>query len=102
MPILNYGCVVWGFIPANAIERVHMQFCKRLLGVKKNKQNDFVYGELRRTNCRSKRYLLILKYWFKIVTCPDNKHIKIVYKLMVNDMDLVPNKVNWASLVRHL
>ena len=22
--------------------------------------------------------------------------------LMVNDMDLVPNKVNWASLVRHL
>ena len=102
MPILNYGCAVWGFIPANAIERVHMQFCKRLLGVKKNTQNDFVYGELGRTNCRSKRYLLILKYWFKILTCPDNKHIKIVYKLMVNDMDLVPNKVNWASLVRHL
>ena len=70
-----------------------MQFCKRLLGVKKNTQNDFVYGELGRTNCRSKRYLLILKYWFKILTCPDNKHIKIVYKLMVNDMDLVPNKV---------
>lgn len=102
MPILHYGCEVWGFIPANAIERVHMQFCKRLLGVKKNTQNDFVYGELGRTNCRSKRYLLILKYWFKILTCPDNKHIKIVYKLMVNDMDLVPNKVNWASLVRHL
>ena len=57
MPILNYGCEVWGFIPANSIERVHMQFCKRLLGVKKNTQNDFVYGELGRTNCRSKRHL---------------------------------------------
>ena len=24
-PILNYGCEVWGFIQANAIERVHLQ-----------------------------------------------------------------------------
>ena len=34
-PILNYGCEVWGFIQGNAIERVHLQFCKQLLGVKK-------------------------------------------------------------------
>ena len=26
-PILNYSCEVWGFIQANAIERVHLQFC---------------------------------------------------------------------------
>lgn len=102
MPILSYGCEVWGFIPGNAIERVHIQFCKRLLGVKKTTQNDFVYGELGRTNCRTKRYLSIVKYWFKILSCHDNKYIKLVYNLMVKDMDLVPNKVNWASLVRHL
>ena len=33
-PILNYSCEVWGFCQANAVERVHMQFCKKLLGVK--------------------------------------------------------------------
>ena len=27
-PILNYSGEVWGFCQANAIERVHMQFCK--------------------------------------------------------------------------
>ena len=43
-PFFNYLCEVWGFCQANAIERVHMQFCKKLLGVKKTKQNDFVYG----------------------------------------------------------
>ena len=32
--ILNYGAEVWGFCKANQIVRVHMQFCKRLLGVK--------------------------------------------------------------------
>ena len=43
-PILNYSSEVWGFIQANSIERVHLQFCKKLLGVKKTTQNDFVYG----------------------------------------------------------
>ena len=42
-PILNYGSQVWVFA---CIERVHLQFCKRLLGVKKCTQNDFVYGDL--------------------------------------------------------
>lgn len=32
-PILNYGCEVWGFYKSKAIETVHLQFCKRLLGV---------------------------------------------------------------------
>ena len=77
-PILNYGCEVWGFIQANAIERVHLQFCKRLLGVKKTTQNDFIYGELGRTNCLTKRYLAIVKYWFKILVSEDDKYIKMV------------------------
>ena len=39
---------------------MHLQFCKRLLGVKKRTQNDFVYGELGRTTCIIKRYLSII------------------------------------------
>jgi len=33
-PILNYGSQVWGFAHCTCIERVHLQCCKRLLGVK--------------------------------------------------------------------
>ena len=101
-PILNYSCEVWGFIQVNAIERVHLQFCKKLLGVNKSTQNDFVYGELGRTNYISKRYAIIIKYWFKILTAPENKYIKLVYNMMLSDLELFPNKVNWVSLVRHL
>ena len=43
--IFNYGSEVWGFYKGNAIEHIHMQFCKRLLGVRKGTQNDFVYGK---------------------------------------------------------
>ena len=81
-PILNYASEVWGFYQANAIERVQMQFCDKLLWVKKTTQNDFVHGELGGTNYTKKRYLIIIKYWLKILSTPENKYIKLVYKIM--------------------
>jgi len=44
-PALNYASEVWGFIQGNAIERIHLQFFKKILGVKRTTQNDFIYGE---------------------------------------------------------
>ena len=102
LPILNYGSEVWGFSQANAIERVHLQFCKRLLGVKKMTQNDFIYGELGRTTCITKQYLLIIKYWFKILYCGSTKYIKLVYNMMLNDLERNPAIKNWASLLHNL
>lgn len=102
LPILNYGGEVWGFSQANIIERVHLQFCKSLLGVKKTTQNDFVYGELGRTTCITKRYLQVIKYWFKILFSGDTKYIKLVYNMMLNDMESRPSITNWVSLLRHL
>ena len=30
-PVLNYGTEVWGLCHANAVERLHLKFCKELL-----------------------------------------------------------------------
>ena len=84
-PILNYGSEVRGFNKARAIETVHLNFCKRLLGVKQTTQNDFIYGELGRTDYQTRRYLCIIKWWLKIETSEDNKYIKDVYKMMLAD-----------------
>ena len=43
-PVLNYASEVWGFIQGNAIERIPLQFCKKILGVKRTTQTDFIYG----------------------------------------------------------
>jgi hypothetical protein len=32
--ILNYACPIWGFSKTKEIERVHLRFCKSILGVK--------------------------------------------------------------------
>ena len=63
-----------------------MQFCKKkIMGVKKKKkkkkatttQNDFVYGELGRVNYVTKRYYIIIKYWFKVLSTPENKFVQL-------------------------
>ena len=61
-PFLNYAAEVWGFFQAT----VHLQFCKRLLGVKKKTQNNYVYGELGGINFQTRRFFIILKYWLKL------------------------------------
>ena len=101
-PILNYAAEVWGFFQATHIERVHLQFCKRLLGVKKTTQNNFVYGELGRINFQTRRFFIILKYWLKIVNTDENKFIKCIYQTMLTDIDINDRKTNWALLVKKL
>ena len=99
-PILNYGSEVWGFCQAKQIERVHMQFCKYLLGVKTSTQNDFIFGELGRIDYRTRRLYILIRYWLKVVTSNNTKYINLIYKMMINDLELRPNKQNWASLIK--
>ena len=97
LPILNYGSEILGLGMANPIERVHLQFCKKLLGVKKTTQNDFIYDELERTSCQTKRFVRMINYWFKLLEAHETKYVKIVYNTMLQDLETFPNKVNWAS-----
>ena len=64
--------------------------------------NDFIYGELGRIDYQSRRYLAIIKYWFKVICSEENKYIKQIYNMMLNDLAAHPLKRNWASCVKDL
>ena len=101
-PILCYGAEVWGFSKFHNQERVHLQFCKKLLGVKRVTQNEFVYGELGRVSLQVTIHLSIIKYWLKILECENVKYIRYVYDFMLSELERKPNTVNWASNVKDL
>ena len=42
-PIPNYYSEVLGFCQASQVERIHMLFCKQLLGLKTSTQNDYLW-----------------------------------------------------------
>jgi len=102
VPILNYGSEVWGFNKGQSIERLHLQFCKNILCVKRSTQNDFVYGELGRVSMQNNRHFNIIKYWIKLLQCNENKFAKKVYNLLKNDFENNQNKANWCSQVKAL
>lgn len=43
--ILNYGCEVWGNHSACDIEKIHLEFIKNVLCVRKNTNTSMVYFE---------------------------------------------------------
>ena len=98
---MNYGSEVCDFGQAKQIERLHMLFCKQLLGVKTATQNDFVYGELGRTSYFTRRICIIIKYWFKVIYADEKKYISKIYKVMLNYIADRQNIQNLASLVRN-
>ena len=51
---------------------------------------------------RTNRLLIIIKYWFKVISSANTKFIKCVYNMMLNDAEDHPTKINWAILVRNL
>lgn len=102
LPILNYACEVWGFHKACNVERIHTQYCKRILNVKLCTQNDFVYGVLGRYDLMYTRCIRIVKYWLKILCCADKKYCKIVYNVLKLDSELHPTKVSWVTLLRNM
>ena len=43
---------------------------------------------------------MIIKYWFKILSASETKYVKLIYRLMLNDIDTRAKTINWASLLR--
>ena len=64
--ILKYRCEIWGVHKSPIIEKVHLDYCKMFLSVKKNSYV-IVYFELGRFSLQYERNFRILKFWFKIV-----------------------------------
>ena len=99
--VLGYASEVWGLHGAPDIERLHTQFCRSLLCVKKSTNLAALYCELGRKPLIVFRKLRILTYWSKIVTSGDTL-VKRVYEVLYDDAvnGRTYNGSNWAQQVK--
>ena len=81
--ILQYASEIWGLHHGDCLEKVHLDFCKRLLGVKKSSCNVMIYAELGRLPLQAGRKYKIIKYWAKLLST-DNIILKNCYLEMLN------------------
>ena len=102
VPILSYGCEVWGFCIADPIAKLHLSFLKSVLNVKKSTPNCFVYGELGVYPLHLERKIRIFKYWVKIVNSSECSFIRQMYNELVSQSILQPSTKTWVTLFKEM
>ena len=95
--VLMYGCEIWGTNKCLDIEKIHIDFCKHLLSVRKSTCNAMVYFELGRLPLSCNFTFRILKFWFKLLNT-DNCILNTAYVALKERAD--NQKHNWVSFVR--
>ena len=85
-PILLYGSEVWGVGKNDNIEKVHLQFLKRILGVRVTTPNCLVYGELGRYPLDINIKCRMPCFWSRLMTTEklSSKIYKLLLKLYAN------------------
>jgi hypothetical protein len=99
VPVLTYGCEVWGLSDAPKIEKVHTQFMKRLIGAKRSTTNNIVFGELGRKPIKNHVSIRVIKYWLKILCSRPDRYINQMYRILFQDDE--NGKTNWVSHIKH-
>ena len=97
-PILTYGCAVWGCYSITEIEKYHLQFIKRTLGVKITTNSSVVYAETGIFPLHIYINVCMIKYWFKILNGDTNKLIHIAYIEMFQH----PERSAWIKHIKDL
>ena len=83
IPILTYGCEVWGFGPNEIVNKFQRKFFKIVLNIRKSTPSAMIYGETGKYPLDITIKCRILNYWYKLVS-HDNKHklSSRIYKLL--------------------
>ena len=98
--ILNYGCEVWGSHKAHDVEKVHLDFCKNILGVTRRTNNVMVYIETGRLPLRFVRLIRMFKFWFKLLTS-ENCILREIYSAMLIECENpTPPRNNWLFNIK--
>ena len=81
LPILTYGCEIWGTDNCSLAEKLHLRFCKIILNCKSSTASCMVLGELGRAPVLNHIKGRIANFWSSIFNKKDCSIIKIMYKL---------------------
>ena len=96
-PILSHGCEVWGNYDWAEIERLHLWFCKSVLGVKTSTSTDGIYAELGRWPLRVYRQIQMIKFTTRISRLEGTRYAKKALKILIEDD--MKGHCNWFSQV---
>ena len=102
LPILLYGCEIWGFEKLSQIETFYLKYCKGLLGVHKMTPNCMVYGELGKYKLEYIVASRMLMFWYRLVHGKQGKLASIMYSFYFSLHQTGIHTIPWLGKIKDL
>jgi hypothetical protein len=99
LPILTYGCEIWGFENIDAIEQFHCNFLRRITKTKKSTPRYMLYAELGRHPIDITIKSRMVKFWNNLIIKNHSKISYIAYKHMI---DSNTTTFKWANYIKNI
>ena len=100
LPIITYGCEIWGLNVDKSIENVLLKYCRHQMGVGSKSPSPAVLGECGRQRVYVICYYRCIKYWLKILYSQSGSLLESSYKMLYNLCNA--GRQNWASDIRDI
>ena len=82
MPILTYGCEIWGYENLDILEEFHCNFLRRITKTKKSTPRYMLYAELSRLPIEIFIKTRMIKFWTTILQSKPTKFSHLIYRYM--------------------
>ena len=80
LPIITYGCEIWGYENLEMFERIHTKFLRSITKCRKSTPLYMLYGELGRYPLKITIKTRIIGFWTRIITGNQYKFVNLLYQ----------------------
>ena len=99
IPVLTYGCEVWGFENLEQIEILQRKFLKNALRVNKFVANAMTYGETGQMKVEITIYTRMISFWHRLRSGHNSKISKMLFNLTKKMFDENIYKLKWLQKI---
>ena len=82
LPILIYGCKIWGYENISILDKLHLKFLKYILCLKQSTPTCMVLGETGRVPLSIAIKTRMISFWCKLITSDVNRLSTTLYNLL--------------------
>ena len=100
LPIVTYGCEIWGYSQCTLAEKLHLKFCKIILNCKQSTPTCMVLGELGRYPIMNYVKSRMVNFWSKLVQKDHSSIANIMYCLIFNMQNTQDFQSDWLSAIQ--
>ena len=101
LPLLLYGCEVWGYQNTKMLDAVYNQFLRSITKLRKSTPVYMLYAELGRTPIEIQIKTRMIGFWISLVNGNNSKFSRKLYNIMLTDSGSGRN-YKWINYIKNI